>query len=121
MTPTLAEKIAIAVWESAARRDQFGSFESIEFWGADELAEHITRALAALPQAPLAQGWIPCSERMPPIDRIVIIDGGIAVWRGGHWDSITGHVRAIEWKVTHWQPLPILPTPPALPASGTKE
>ncbi len=53
-------------------------------------------------------GWVKCSERMPEIDVHVFVSGGIAVWRGGHWDSImTG--RAIEWVVDFWMPLPLPP------------
>lgn len=61
-------------------------------------------ACGQLPQA--RERWIVCAERLPPLDTIVLVDGGIACWRGGHWDSCTMQVRAIEWEVTHWMPLP---------------
>lgn len=53
-------------------------------------------------------GWVKCSERMPEIDVPVLVQGGMALWRGGHWDSMLSH-RAIEWDVAYWMPMPAPP------------
>ncbi len=60
-----------------------------------------------------ASGWVLCSERMPPTGCSVIVDGGIAYFDGIDWRTLmdASH-RKIEWKVTHWQPVPKLPAPP---------
>jgi len=60
----------------------------------------------------MSDGWIRCSERMPPRDRQVIVcyEGG-QVWMdcwgglvGGVWDSYADGDE--DRAVTHWQPLP---------------
>lgn len=66
--------------------------------------------------------WIACRDRMPEIGRIVLVDGGIAVFRRdpdrpeGKWFSLTAFDwpgSPIQWEVTHWMPLP--DSPPELP------
>ena len=54
--------------------------------------------------------WISVEDRLPPQNITVIIDGGIGRLLCDAWYSYTGcEGRLIEWKVTHWQPLPKLP------------
>lgn len=69
------------------------------------------RCAGDLEQA-MGAGWISVKGRMPEIDKVVLVDGGIATWRGGHWDSLTGQIRAIEWDIHWWMPMPQLPAPP---------
>ncbi len=50
------------------------------------------------------KGWVKCSTRYPEVDSPVWIDGGYAVWRGGHWDTLMEpELRAIEWGVKRWR------------------
>ena len=58
--------------------------------------------------------WVSVEDRMPEKGVNVIVDGGIAQYKGEYfgWYSITGidwPGRPIEWDVTHWMPLPKLP------------
>jgi len=57
--------------------------------------------------------WIKCSERMPESQQTVIVEGGVALYLGeGKWYSyMTPDQRVIQWKVTHWAPLPLPPPP----------
>jgi hypothetical protein len=68
--------------------------------------------IAALSDGPAEQGWIPCSERVPPFDQLVIA-----------WSPPYGAVLADRttsnpdrgWSccgdgVTHWMPLPDHPS-----------
>lgn len=61
-----------------------------------------------------AGGWVRCDERMPEECYSVLVAGGIAYWDGRDWRTMMGDAaqRVIEWRVTHWMPLP---TPPEAP------
>lgn len=60
-----------------------------------------------------ARGWIACADRMPPTGCSVLVDGGYAYFDGIDWRTLMGAThREIEWGVTHWMPVPRLPTPP---------
>lgn len=53
--------------------------------------------------------WIKVSERMPEPFVTVIVDGGVALYTGYKWNTITGCSwpgETIMWEVTHWMPLP---------------
>jgi hypothetical protein len=54
--------------------------------------------------------WISVEDRLPAFGEVVLVQGGVALLRGnGNW--YTGmeeplFTRIINWKVTHWRPLP---------------
>jgi hypothetical protein len=53
--------------------------------------------------------WISVEDKMPEPDRLVIVKGGVAVFRKwGVWITMTGRDsgKPIQWDVTHWMPLP---------------
>ncbi len=59
--------------------------------------------------------WIAVEDRMPEHLTVVLVDGGVGFWheREKLWHTITGFDwpgRPIQWEVTHWMPLPKLPT-----------
>ncbi len=81
--------------------DQYDDARRRGGYVGNEIASAIKRQIVQS-----APAWVACSVRMPEIDELVLIDGGLGIWRGGHWDSATLGLRAIEWEVTHWQPLP---------------
>jgi len=58
-------------------------------------------------------GWVRVEDGPPEEWRAVIVAGGCAIYKSGHWYSIMdrglNQPERIEWPVTHWQPLP---TPP---------
>ena len=63
--------------------------------------------------AELESAWISVDERLPEPNRIVLIDGGIGhITNDGFWytDTAQDAGRLIQWKVTHWMPLPLPPT-----------
>jgi len=52
--------------------------------------------------------WINVNDRMPDPFVAVIIAGGVGLWTGSNWNTITGCSwpgQHVAWKVTHWQPL----------------
>jgi hypothetical protein len=70
--------------------------------------------------------WVSVEERLPEEGVSVIVDGGSAyLSSSGEWRTASGNHREIQWKVTHWMPIPALPSPPAeasqLPAGETEE
>ncbi len=77
----------------------------------DDARTYARTAIKFLSAAAIGTGgqWISVDDRLPPTDVHVWVDGGVAVWRGGHWDSMMT-MRAIEWEVTHWCPLPSPPS-----------
>lgn len=53
--------------------------------------------------------WISVAEKLPEQGKKVLVSGGVACMREGVW--YTGmeeplFQRPIQWKVTHWMPLP---------------
>ncbi|MEC7473130.1 MAG: DUF551 domain-containing protein [Pseudomonadota bacterium] len=57
-----------------------------------------------------AQPWIPCSERLPDVETVVLgwwrDQGPLTVfWDGLHWGD-AGDDIAIGYAITHWMPLP---------------
>ena len=55
--------------------------------------------------------WVSVEDAMPQPREIVLVSGGTAMFFDGAW--YTGMEeplfrRAIEWKVTHWRPIPLL-------------
>jgi len=52
--------------------------------------------------------WISVKDQTPLDDETVIVQGGIGYIIDNVWYSATGEAngRIIEWKVTHWMPLP---------------
>jgi hypothetical protein len=58
--------------------------------------------------------WISVEDELPDFGETVIVSGGIAYLTDGVWYSATGEAngeangRIIQWKVTHWMPLPQL-------------
>ena len=57
--------------------------------------------------------WISCEDRLPDDLDLVIVRGGVGYYCYGEdrWftkleQDINGDDRPIQWKVTHWQPLP---------------
>lgn len=61
--------------------------------------------------------WIPVTNKLPPIDTLVIVEGGLARYMGfGKWLSFQSN-RQIEWKVTHWLPFPEPPPKPMVDLS----
>ena len=69
--------------------------------------------VSMLPSAQPEQRWIPCSERLPEDDEIVLVSDGIdyavAFWRSdAHaWDDpIYGWLDSFGFNVRAWMPLP---------------
>lgn len=59
-----------------------------------------------------AARWIPVSERLPEDAETVLVAGGCAYYQSGDgWFTLMGSDahRRIQWKVTHWMPLPTQP------------
>ena len=58
--------------------------------------------------------WKVTKDILPDKGKTVIVDGGIARYMGeGLWLTVTGIEwpgRPISWDVTHWMPLPPIPT-----------
>lgn len=56
--------------------------------------------------------WISVEDRMPELNKVVIVEGGIAIHNSDfQWVTMTGHDsgNVIQWTVTHWMPLPSPP------------
>ncbi len=47
------------------------------------------------------------SDGIPEHHRAVIVAGGVAMWNGGEWISLTGDScgRPVQWRVLWWMPL----------------
>lgn len=77
---------------------------------AVSVADHYKAELARASEG----GWISVEQELPAIGRTVIVQGGIAYRVTEEWISQTGAAsgRAIMWPVTHWMPIPELPSPP---------
>lgn len=69
------------------------------------------KAEAQLAELREANRWIPVEERLPPTGIDVLVAGGCAYYIDDEWWSLMGDdaYRVIQWKVTHWMPLPLLP------------
>jgi hypothetical protein len=53
--------------------------------------------------------WISVEDKMPEPGRLVIVEGGVAVFsKWGVWITMTDRDsgKPIQWDVTHWMPLP---------------
>ncbi len=56
--------------------------------------------------------WISVNDAMPELYRNVLVSGGLAYWDEHNWrTTMERDHRKIEWKVTHWAPLPSIPIP----------
>ena len=69
--------------------------------------------MSRLPSAQPEQRWIPCSERLPEDDEIVLVSDGIdyavAFWRSDAdaWDDpLHGWLDSFGFEVKAWMPLP---------------
>lgn len=82
--------------------------------------DHALKQLAKDDAANMQGGWIDVKERLPANGQTVIVHGGIAYRLEDEWITQTGRASGsvIQWPVTHWQPLPILPPSPELPTTG---
>jgi len=57
---------------------------------------------------------ISVKDQLPPDETMVIVSGGVAYYKVKEdaWYSLTGYDmpgKKIQWKVTHWMPLPEFP------------
>jgi len=62
---------------------------------------------------PKIMEWINVNYQMPEPFTCVIVAGGVGLWTGVKWNTITGYQwpgQTIAWEVTHWMPLPQPPT-----------
>lgn len=66
-----------------------------------------------IPSAQPEQRWIPCSERLPEDDEVVLVSDGVdyavAFWRSDAdaWDDpLHGWLDSFEFNVKAWMPLP---------------
>jgi hypothetical protein len=82
--------------------------------------DKIIELQARLKEASKAQAeWVAVSERLPEEGVSVIVDGGCAyLSSSGEWRTTSGNHREIQWKVTHWMPIPALPPPPSQSTPG---
>ena len=58
--------------------------------------------------------WTACVDEFPKPFEIVIVAGGVAIWTGSSWHTLTACEwpgKPIAWDVTHWMPIPKLPKP----------
>ena len=58
--------------------------------------------------------WISVEDRLPKIGTPVIVQGGCGYYDGENWRTYlaiksNGAYAVIQWKVTHWMPLPAPP------------
>lgn len=75
--------------------------------------ELVSRILFTFDEWQRSRGWISVEERLPKLGEVVIVGGGLAFYDGELWFSAMhySYNREIQWKVTHWQPLPQPPKP----------
>ena len=77
---------------------------------ADErIIDSYRREFSEVASAEAVQGWIPCSERLPDKDELVLVtvwDGVSIAWRNiyGGWESAEDMYE--KGDVTAWMPLP---------------
>jgi hypothetical protein len=69
---------------------------------AASYAEKALKTYRSIPPIPI----VLCSQRMPEVNEIVIVAGGIAYWTGENWRTPLDHGNVIQWKVNWWAPLP---------------
>ena len=53
--------------------------------------------------------WISVDDKMPEPFAVVMVSGGIGLYTGAHWNSLTcieWPGLPIAWTVTHWMPIP---------------
>lgn len=56
--------------------------------------------------------WISVKDRLPAAFKVVIVSGGIGLWTGVQWNTITGYKwpgQPIAWEVKYWMELPKAP------------
>lgn len=53
--------------------------------------------------------WVSVKEKLPHAFVPVIVAGGVGLWTGSKWNTITACEwpgQTIAWEVTHWMPIP---------------
>jgi hypothetical protein len=56
--------------------------------------------------------WVSCDERMPEPFTPVLVSGGVGLWTGTQWNTITGYEwpgMPIAWPVAYWMPMLLPP------------
>ena len=55
--------------------------------------------------------WISVDDRLPEVGVTVIVEGGCGYYSDNVWWTLMGDNahKLIQWKVTHWMPLPAPP------------
>ncbi|EOC0067748.1 DUF551 domain-containing protein [Cronobacter sakazakii] len=82
---------------------------------ANPLPKYEIQPLYTAPPAPVAAGWIACSERLPEVGDIVLtadngcVNVGVMERSGASCRYFTSVVSGRELPATHWMPLPEAP------------
>ena len=113
MTKMMDKLISQQAAIDALHRYFADGFEEDRWWNST----HVIAALKGLPSAQPEQRWIPCSERLPEIDKEVLVTDGELCWvcslfespdiEDGlyQWEDNYGHWNEFETWVA-WMPLP---------------
>ena len=85
----------------------------VHYYTAEQMRAR-DRAVEARVREKMGEGWIACSERMPPEStRVLVAHTGLSLflrpgtWQDGEWWKDGG--MALVGVVTHWRPLPPAP------------